>query len=126
VESANLEPRGNVVSRDGDAVLATVALDDTSSGTYTSASLGPGVHSISAAYAGAASLGGGVSTLLAERIPPDESDFSVALSPSDSLVRAGGPVSSQVTVHSVNRFHQNVGLACSTGTAPPRMPGLTV
>jgi hypothetical protein len=117
VQSANSRPSGSVVFRDGDSVLATVALDHTGSGTYSSASLGPGMHYISAAYSGAAGHAGSVSTVLAETIPTDVPDFSVMLSPADSLVLTGESVSSQITVETVNGFDQNVDLSCSTGTA---------
>jgi len=117
VQSANGKPSGTVVFRDGDSVLATVALDDTGSGTYSSGSFGSGVHYISAAYSGGTGLAS-VSTVLAEKIPAEVPDFSVTLSPADSLILTGGSVSSQVTVQPANGFDQNVGLTCSTGTAP--------
>lgn len=81
VQSTNNKPRGNVVFRDGDSILATVALDDMGSVVYSSASLGPGVHYISAAYSGTIGLAGSVSSVLVETIPAEVPDVSMTLSP---------------------------------------------
>jgi hypothetical protein len=117
VRSTNGKPSGNVVFRDGDSDLATVELDNTGSATYNSTSLGPGVHYMSAAYPGVAGLAGSVSTVLSENIPAEMPDFSMKLSPADSLVLTGGSVRWQVTVQPVNGFNQDIRLTCSTGTA---------
>jgi hypothetical protein len=116
VQASKGKPSGNVVFRDGDSDLATVVLGNTSSATYTSTSLGPGVHYISAAYPGAAGLAGSVSTVLPENIPAEAPDFSMTLSPLAPLVLTGASLSSQVTVQPVNGFHQDILLTCSTGT----------
>jgi hypothetical protein len=98
VQSTNNKPSGNVVFRDGDSILATVALDDMGSVVYSSASLGPGVHYIRAASSGTIGLAGSVSSVLVKTIPAEVPDFSMTLSPSDLLVLSSGSVSSQVIV----------------------------
>ena len=77
VQSMNNKRGGNVVFRDGDSILATVPLDDMGSVVYSSASLGPGVHYIRAAYSGTIGLAGSVSSVLVETIPAEVPDFSM-------------------------------------------------
>ena len=117
VQSTNNKPSGDVVFQNGDSILATVALDDMGSAVYSSASLGPGVHYISAAYSGTIGLAGSVSSVLVETIPAEVPDFSMTRSPADLPVLSSGSVSSQVIVQPMHGFNQSVGLTCSTGTA---------
>ena len=117
VQSTNNKPSGDVVFQNGDSILATVALDDMGSAVYSSASLGPGVQYISAAYSGGTGLARSVSSVLVETIPAEVPDFSMTLSPPDLLVLSSGSVSSQVIVQAMDGFNQSVGLTCSTGTA---------
>lgn len=116
VHSATNKPIGSVDFWDGDSLLETVPLDEAGSGTYQSASLGPGVHYISASYSGATNLAASVSSVLVESIPSEAPDFSISLSPVNALVLVGGSVISDVTVQSINGFNRDVALACTTGT----------
>ena len=94
-QSSALAPAGNVVFKDGSAVLGTVAL---SSGTaiFNAAGLGVGTHAITASYGGDNNFGSSTSSAISQAV--NQAATSTALTASPNPVNVGQSVTIMATV----------------------------
>jgi hypothetical protein len=94
-------PAGSVIFSDGSTTLGTVALDATGRAAYTTSSLGPGSHAVTAAYGGSGMYATSSSSSVVVNIGQGSSQTAVASSQNPS---AGG---------------QSITLTVTTTSAPP-------
>jgi sugar lactone lactonase YvrE len=93
---ATATPQGRVTLLDGANLLTTIPLNASGTAMYTTSSLTPGVHNITAHYTGDASNGATTSDVLMEQV--QAATTHTALTASASSVTAGKTVSLTATI----------------------------
>jgi hypothetical protein len=103
---------GTITFKDGSTTLGTGML---ASGvaTYTTGALSGGSHSFTAAYGGDSLYAPSTSPAVVLNVPVVPPDFSIAASPTSTLVGAGQSASYALSVTSVGNFNSAVTFACS-------------
>jgi hypothetical protein len=103
---------GTITFLDGNTTLGTGTL---ASGvaTFTTGALSGGSHSFTAAYGGGGVYAASVSPAVTLSVPLVAPDFSLAATPSSTLVGAGQSASYMVSVGSVGNFSSAVTFSCS-------------
>lgn len=71
VSGSGATPTGTVTFFDGVAALGTGSLNGSGIATYSTSSLGPGIHSITAEFAGDANYGGDASNVVTQTVNPN-------------------------------------------------------
>jgi hypothetical protein len=93
---ATTTPQGSVALMDGGTVLGTLPLNASGTAVYTTSSLSPGAHDITAKYSGDASNGAATSAVLVEQV--QTATTHTALSPSSNTITAGKTVTLTATI----------------------------
>ncbi len=104
-------PTGTVNFLDGGALLGSVLLNNQAAASYTTSSLAPGLHSITAVYTGSPHLASSTPSTLTETIVAP--DFRVAANPTSLTVTRGGMGTAVFTITPVGGFNQAVQFSCS-------------
>jgi sugar lactone lactonase YvrE len=109
VTSSGVAPTGTVTIMDG---TTTVALETLNAGSasYTNATLAAGQHSITASYSGDANNQPSASTAVILTIAPIMVQVA---SPSATTIAAGGSITANINITSVNNYAGSVALACA-------------
>lgn len=115
VAASPRSPTGTVTFLDGNTIVATAPLNSSGLATYTSTSLTPGTHLITASYAGdgtaSPSTSPAFSQVVNAALPPNQASFTIR---ADALsVTTGQTANVTVKVSPINGFNQPVQLACS-------------
>ncbi len=95
VTGAGGTPTGSVTFMDGSGTLGTVALSGVSA-TYTTSTLAPGTHTLTAVYSGDATYG--KSTSVAQAVTVSANTVSAALTVSPAVSPVGGAVTLSATL----------------------------
>lgn len=117
VTSSGGIPTGQIVFHDGNTDLGSSALDEAGVAVLRTNTLAPGVHSLTASYAGDDKFSASPSA--AASIDIANPDFSLAASPHTASVIAGQSTQFVITVSPVGGFANDVTLSCSPA------PGIT-
>jgi YVTN family beta-propeller protein len=112
--SGGATPTGTVTFNDGTTALGTATLNSSGVSTFSTSSLAAGTHSITASYAGDANNAGSASAALAITVWPGPPGFTLALSPASGTFHAGKPVTTTITLTSVNGFNAATNLTCGS------------
>lgn len=109
-------PAGSVIFMDGSTQLETAMLNGSGGATFSTATLGPGRHSISAKYTGSATAAASSSAALAETVndatSAGDAPFTVTVSGTPTVV-TGSTVDLMVTVAPQANSIGPVALSCS-------------
>jgi hypothetical protein len=113
---SSLVPAGNVTFTADTVLLGSVPLDATGSARVALSTLALGSHTIVAAYAGfsaptSTSFLPSAATLIQQVNPVP--GFTLTVTPTSLRVPIGNYAPTQVTITSINGFHQPVALSCS-------------
>jgi len=104
-------PSGTVSFLDGNTILAGgVALNGSGQASFTTASLGPGMHSITASYSGDVDFAGSISAGINDAV--DSSRIILTVSKTSLTVPAGGTGNFSVNVSSDGALLAPVTLTC--------------
>jgi hypothetical protein len=110
VNAAVGTPTGTVSFMDGGTLLANVA-PSAGVASFTTSSLIPGSHAITAVYSGDNSSAGSSSAALVQIIQPP--GFTITANPTTATVRAGQTATIQLTVAPTGGFNSAINFSCS-------------
>jgi hypothetical protein len=108
---ATATPTGSVTFLDGSTSLGSQALDANAKGTFSTATLSSGSHSITAQYSGDATYAGSTSSLVTQVVGMPT--FSLSVNPTTVMVSEGSSGTTTVTVTPASGFNQQVSFACA-------------
>ncbi len=112
--SAAITPSGFVQFFDGATPMGSPApLNAQGVATYTTSSLGVGMHAITAQYSGNPDLLASTSPILNQSIVPFIGDFKITIDPTSASIYTGQSVTVQIAVTSINGFNEPLALACA-------------
>lgn len=116
VAASRGSPHGMVEFIDGTRQMGVAAIGWGGRATLHSDRLLPGIHYITASYAGDESFSPSMSPALVEVAPVTQADFSIAVTPGPKVVLTGAQTSIQVMAQSVSGFRGQISLGCSTSS----------
>jgi subtilisin family serine protease len=102
-------PTGPVQFFDGATVLGAAPLNAQGMAALTAGALSAGTHAITAQYGGDGNFNGTNSAALAQNVM----DFTVAASPANATIKAGGSATFTFTVTPLGGFNQAVSFSCT-------------
>jgi Bacterial Ig-like domain (group 3)/FG-GAP-like repeat len=106
-------PTGQANFFDGATNLGNGSLNGSGVATFTTSTLGAGMHSITAQYGGDNNFSGSTSNAVATTIAAPAGNFTLSVAPSSVTVTAAAPGMAVVTVTPSNGFNQAVQFSCT-------------
>ncbi|MBZ5661314.1 MAG: FG-GAP-like repeat-containing protein [Acidobacteriia bacterium] len=110
-------PSGIVIFSEGNERIGQATITSEGNASYLLPALSPGMHYISAWYAGEAPFGPSSASIVVNTNSSSAPDFRLSISPASASVGAGQTAAVQVNVKAVRGFDQDVTLSCFTGQA---------
>jgi hypothetical protein len=112
ITSTNLpSPAGSATFLDGTTQLATTAFNASGVAAYSTTSLAPGTHSITATYAGSANFLASSSTALTEAVITP--DYSITATPATLTIPRGATGTSILTITPTGGFTGQIAFTCA-------------
>jgi hypothetical protein len=113
VSAQSTVPTGLVSFVDGNSELGAVPLNSRGEASYP-LTAAPGLHYFIAIYAGDSKHRSSVSAAVLERMPLNDSDFSLNLAARSLTIPQGQSITTLATVTSINGFNGMISISCST------------